>query len=222
MMFRILSCRAFILIPIFLILVCVSVVLLARWIHEKKISPKSKTISIIVMVCTILCGYFMFLHGNLRKTVVDLDACARSFNAILALDFEKQDKPYFASPNGESDYIHIKDGNLDMQIHVIYGEMDSSFDVTKTSSNAFEVVFAPLFAREKKDGDILCVASAMHACREEWFNVHAFNGCYNGTIYMCKNNVHIVIDYSVSDEQKLYYAFTTEKPDKLDISQYFV
>ena len=221
-MFRILSCRAFILIPIFLIFVCVSVVLLARWIHEKKISPKSKTISIIVMVCTILCGYFMFLHGNLRKTVVDLDACARSFNAILALDFEKQDKPYFASPNRESYCTHIQDGNLDMQIHVIYGEMDPSFDVTKTSSNALEAVFAPLFAREKKDGDILCTASAMRAGKEERFNVHAFNGCYDGTIYMCRGDVHVVIEYSVFDEQKLYYAFTTEKPEKLDISQYFV
>lgn len=221
-MFRILLCRAFILIPIFLILVCVSLVLLARWIHEKKISPKGMAISIIAIVCTVLCGYFMFLHGNLRKTVVDLDACTRPFDAILALNSEKQDKPYFASPNGETYCTHIKDGNLDMKIYVIYGEMDSLFEVTQTSSNALEAVFAPLFVSEKKDGDILCTASAMRASKEEWFNVHAFNGCYDGTIYMCKDDVHVVIDYSVSDEQKLYFAFTTEKPDKLDISQYFV
>lgn len=218
---RILFFRAFILIPLFLILACASVVLLARWIDKKKISPKSKAISITVIVCTILCGYFMFIHGNLRKTVVDLDVCTRSFDAILALDAEKQDKPYFASANGEYYYTAIKDGNLDMQIHIVYGSMDPGFDVTKTSSNTFEAALAPLFVREKKDGDILCAASAMYAGKEEWFNAHAFNGCYSGSVYMCRDDVNIIIAYSVSNEQKLYYAFTTEKPDKVDITKQF-
>lgn len=220
MIFHILLCRAFILIPVFSIFVCASLVLLVRWIYSNKISVKGMATSIIVIMCTIICGYFMFLHGNLRKTVIDLEDCTSSFDAILALDVEKQDDPYFGSMNGEYYYKAVKDGNLNMQIHIIYGKMDSSFDVIKTSSNALEAVFAPLFAREKKDGDIACTASAMYALREEWFNVHAFNGCYNGTIYMSKSNVHIVIDYSVSNRQKLYYAFTTEKPEKMLISDY--
>lgn len=218
---RILFIRALILCPLLLIFACISIMLLARWIDKKKISLKSKAISVTVIVCTILCGYFMFIHGNLRKTVIDLDACTRSFDEILALDAEKQDNPYFGSDNGEHYCTDIKDGNLDIKIHIIYGSMNPWFDVTKTSSNTFEALFSPLFVREKKDGDILCTASAMRASKEAWlFDVQAFNGYYHGSIHMRKDDVNIIIDYTVSNEQKLYYAFTTEKPDKVDIAKY--
>ncbi len=211
-MYRILLCRAFIVIPILIIFSCASVVLLARWVKKKSISLKSIAVTLSVVILTILLGYFAFLHGNLRKTVVDLEDCMQSFDALVNLNAEKQETPYFACKNGEHYLATIENDNLEMKIHIVYGEMDSAFDVTKTSSNTFEAVFAPFFTVEKEEGGVTCSASAMHAGKEEAFFVRAFNGNYHGSVFMRKNDVNIVIDYRVFNGVHLINCITNARP----------
>ncbi len=211
-MYRILLCRAFIVVPILIILVCTSVILLARWAKEKNISLKSIAVTLSVVTLTILLSYFAFLHGNLRKTVVDLEDCVRSFDALVNLNAEKQENPYFACKNGEHYLATIENDNLEMEIHIVYGEMDSDFEITNTNANNFETVFAPLFTVEKEVGDVTCTASPMYAGTEEAFFVRAFNGSYSGSIFMRKNDVNIVIDYRISNGIHPMNCFTNVRP----------
>ncbi len=211
-MYRILLCRAFIVVPILIILVCTSVILLARWAKEKNISLKSIAVTLSVVTLTILLSYFAFLHGNLRKPVVDLEDCMQSFDALVNLNAEKQENPYFACKNGEHYLATIENDNLEMEIHIVYGEMDSDFEITNTNANNFETVFAPLFTVEKEVGDVTCTASPMYAGTEEAFFVRAFNGSYSGSIFMRKNDVNIVIDYRISNGIHPINCFTNVRP----------
>jgi len=208
--------------PILIILSCASVVLLARWAKQKTISLKSIAVTLSVVTLTILLGYFAFLHGTLRKPVVDLEDCVQSFDALANLNAEKQENPYFACENGEYYLATADNGTLEMEIHIVYGEMDSDFDIAKTSSNNFETAFAPLFAVEKEEGDITYSASAMYADKEEAFFVRAFNGNYYGSVFMRKNDVNIVIDYRVSNGVHPINCFTNTRPaeDRVVISEH--
>ncbi len=208
----ILLCRAFFLIPFWVILLFSTVGLVIRWIRNKKISRKSMVTTFTVMIAAMLCTYFLFVHGNLRKTTVNLNDCINSFDSILSLDKEKQDTPYWGSEDGEYYYTSRCIDNVQLEFHIVYGKMRPDFDVTATASNMYESMLAPLFSSEKKTDDIACTASAMYAGKEERFGVDAFNGCYSGTILMCKDDINIVIDYHILNEPKLFYAFTTEKP----------
>lgn len=210
-MVYILLCRAFFFIPLWMFLLVSSTYLASRWIKKKKISCKSMLSTLSVFAITVLCTYFMFIHGNLRKTTVDLDALTQNFDTILALETEKQALPYWGSATGEYYYTSKSLDNAQLDIHIIYGEMNTGFDVTATAANAYEAVFAPMFSQQIQVNDIKCIVSAMYAGKESWFGVQAFNGCYHGTIYMCKDDINIVIDYSTLREPKLIYAFTAIK-----------
>lgn len=203
--------RALLIIPLWFGFLFASVILIVYWIKNKQLSRTSKAAISVVIAVTVLYAYFTFIHGNLRKTTVDLDALTQNFDTILALETEKQALPYWGSATGEYYYTSKSLDNAQLDIHIIYGEMNTEFDVTATAANAYEAVFAPRFSQQIQVNDIKCIASAIYAGKDSWFGVQAFNGCYHGTIYMCKDDINIVIDYSTLREPKLIYAFTAIK-----------
>lgn len=208
----ILLCRLFVIIPCWIILLFLSIFLVVRCLKNKSSSFKSKLVSFMITFITVVTAYFIFMHGNVRKTTINIDNCINSFDTILALNMEKQDEPYLFSENGEYYYTKKSFNNIQAEIHVIYGKMNPSFDITETYSNAFEYMGRHLLSENRKVNDITCTASAMHAGKEELFGVHAFNGSYSGCIYMQREDINIVIDYVISDDINPIYAFTAVKP----------
>lgn len=205
-------CRLFVVLPCWFILLFLSIISVVRCLKNKCASFKSKLVPFIFISITVITAYFIFIHGNVRKTTINIENCINSFDKILALNMEKQDEPYLFSENGEHYYTKKSFNNIQAEIHVIYGKMNPSFDITETYSNAFEYIGRRLLSKNINANGITCTASVMHAGKEELFGVHAFNGSYSGCIYMQREDINIVIDYVISDEIIPIYAFTTVKP----------
>lgn len=213
-MIYILLCRIFLIIPCWIILLLITTIVIVRYLKSKNKSLKNNLLSLSLALITVLTSYFMFVHGNVRKTTLDIDNCINSFDEILALDMEKQEEPYLFSKSGDYYYTKKLFNNVQAQIHVIYGKMDSSFDIIDTQKNSFEYMGKYLFSKSKRINNTNCTVSAMYAGKEELFGVHAFNGSYSGSIYMQRGDINIIIDYTISDDLSLLYAFTTVKPRK--------
>lgn len=203
------------------VLYAVLMILLFRFIvklaKKQKRSVANICLCLFASLMMIAVTYFTFIHGSIRKPAVDLDDCVNSFDEILNLDLEKQDEPLWCS-NSETYYsTTICDNNDKFEIYVIYGDVRPEFDVREGYSNAFEATFSKYFTKSTDKGGITCTASALYANKDKFALSKFFNGNYSGEIHLKKDNINIIIDYTVTEKRLGYYLI--RKPHPIQISE---
>lgn len=178
--------RAFLWIPLCVILWAAVFISVDAWVYNKKIARIKKAICILLCLFAVGNTYFMFLHGKYVIAPLNPAECAELYDSLA--DLARSGK------QGAEGVYMIECTAQNIEASVVFDEEGKEkFD----PADQIRFPNPLLFWRSFSKNDVQIYMSGLIALKEQVGKVHVFNGIYRGELCMQKGDTEVRVYYDV-------------------------